>query len=579
MNSSVIKADFYGNNRSDGTDAHDLERLRRLLMGKDYQALLALKTKLEDSEKYSEHVASVISEALIIRSKQDDSLSTALAPTVEHAIHHSIEKNANHFADLLYPIMGPAIRKSIQETFNQMLDNINQLLEQSLSPKSLGWRLQAWKTGKTYAEIVLLKSLVFRVEQIFLIHRNTGLLLKHVSQDESEIKDPEMISGMLTAIQDFVSDSFDTGQDAALDRLQFGNSTVLIEHGPSAILAAAVSGTPPAELKDMLSMQMEMLHQDYGQALKNYVGDNTAFKSVEKQLKACLVSQQQASKKNSNWLTYLFLIGAISAGSYWFYQHYQKEQQWQQALTTVKAEPGVVLIETKKTPHGYLLRGLQDPLAKPVAALIPAELSKQRNVGFDFRPYFSIEPEILNTRIQQTLQLPKDIELELNNNTLWVRGEAKQAWFDQFQQNALLIPGVEQVDASYLKILAPAKPKPPEDVIGKQIHKLENLSYLFESNDATVQTDRRDFKHIVSTIDALYTQTLKNKQRLKINIQGHADEKGTEERNKELRKARAENIRQALIHQHIPAFILIHNDNNKQPLIQKRTVSFNVIIE
>lgn len=577
--SSVITADFYGNNRSDESNSHDLERLRRLLMGKDYQELLTLKAQLEDSEKYSEHVATVISEALTIRSKQDDSLSAALAPTVENAIHHSIEKNANHFADLLYPIMGPAIRKSIQETFNQMLDNINQLLEQSLSPKSLGWRLQAWKTGKTYAEIVLLKSLVFRVEQIFLIHRNTGLLLKHVSQNESETKDPEMISGMLTAIQDFVSDSFDTDQHSALDRLQLGNLTILIEHGPSATLAAAVSGTPPTELKDMLSMQLEMLHQDYAQELKNYVGDNTPFEKVQEQLKACLISQQQDAKEKPKWLAYLLLISLIGAGSYWFYQHYQKEQQWKQVLASVKAEPGVILIETEKTPHGYVLRGLQDPLAKPVAEVIPANINEQLNVGFDFRPYFSIEPEILNTRIQQTLQLPKGIELELNNSTLWVRGEAEQAWLDQFQQYALLVPGVEQVDTSYLKILAPIEPKPPEDLAGKQIHKLESLSYLFESNEANIQTERRDFQNIVSTIDTLYTQTLKNKQRLKISIQGHTDEKGTEERNKALRKARAENIRQALIKQHIPAFILISNHNNKQPLIQKRTVSFNVIIE
>jgi OOP family OmpA-OmpF porin len=577
--SSVITADFYGNNRSDGSESHDLERLRRLLMGKDYQELLILKGQLEDSEKYSEHVANVISEALTIRSGRDDSLSAALAPTVENAIHHSIEKNANHFADLLYPIMGPAIRKSIQETFNQMLDNVNQLLEQSLSPKSLGWRIQAWKTGKSYAEIVLLKSLVFRVEQIFLIHRNTGLLLKHVSQDESETKDPEMVSGMLTAIQDFVSDSFNTDQDSALDRLQFGNLTVFIEHGPSAILAAAVSGSPPIELKDMLSMQLEMLHQNYAPELKNYVGDNSAFEEVEGQLKNCLISQQQPTEKKPKWLTYLLLASFTGAGAYWFYLQHQKEQHWQQLLETIKAQPGIVLTETQKTAHGYLLRGLQDPLAKPATAFIPAELTEALNVGFDFRPYFSIEPEILNTRIQQSLQPPEGVELELNNGTLWARGKAEQAWFELFQQHALLIPGVDQIDTSYLKVLIPEKPKPPEDIVGKQIHKLENLSYLFESNDASVDTKRRDFQQIVSTIDTLYTQTLKNKQRLKITLQGHTDEKGTEERNQQLRKARAKNIRQTLIAQHIPAFILITNDNNKRPLMQKRTISFDVTVE
>ena len=56
-------------------------------------------------------------------------------------------------------------------------------------PRSLKWRFEAWRTGRPFAEIVLLKTLVYRVDQVFLIHKETGLLLQHVVADEVRAKD------------------------------------------------------------------------------------------------------------------------------------------------------------------------------------------------------------------------------------------------------------------------------------------------------------------------------------------------------------------------------------------------------
>ena len=55
------------------------------------------------------------------------------------------------------------------------------------------------------------RQLLYSVEQVFLIHRKSGLLLMHVAAKDSVLKDADMISGMLTAIQDFLSDSFAEG--------------------------------------------------------------------------------------------------------------------------------------------------------------------------------------------------------------------------------------------------------------------------------------------------------------------------------------------------------------------------------
>ena len=86
---------------------------------------------------------------------------------------------------------------------------MNQTLGRSFSAQGLKWRLEAWRTGKALREVVLLRTLVYRVEQVFLIHRETGLLLQHVSAGPRRAsQDADMVSGMLTAIRDFVQDSF-----------------------------------------------------------------------------------------------------------------------------------------------------------------------------------------------------------------------------------------------------------------------------------------------------------------------------------------------------------------------------------
>ena len=156
--------------------AQEIAQLRQLLLGKDYDFLLTLKQQFENSEQYSASVASVITEALKLRARQDNSLAEVLAPTVEQALSQSIYENPQHLADVLYPVMGPAIRKSINETLSEALGTFNQLLEQSLSFRALRWRFDAWRTGRSYSEIALMRTLVYQVEQVFLIHRHSSLL-------------------------------------------------------------------------------------------------------------------------------------------------------------------------------------------------------------------------------------------------------------------------------------------------------------------------------------------------------------------------------------------------------------------
>ncbi len=314
----------------------DLDQLRHLLFGKDYDDLLVLKEQFESSDKYTASVAAIISEALRLRSHQDNSLSAALSPLMEQTLHQSIQNEPRRIADVLYPIMGPAIRKSIQQALNEMLENINYVLEQSFSLRAWRWRFDAWRTGQSYARIALLRTLVYQVEQVFLIHRNSGLLLHHVVAEKAITKDPEIVSGMLTAIQDFIKDSFSIDGDDTLDTLKLGEMTVLVEYGPHAITALVVRGKPPAELRSLLTETSDTIHQQYTRQFKNFKGDTGAFASTDTLLRQCLKSQQQTPGKRSPWLAYTLLTTIAAAVAWWSYQYYQEKAEL--AARRAKAE-------------------------------------------------------------------------------------------------------------------------------------------------------------------------------------------------------------------------------------------------
>ena len=146
-------------------------------MAPEQEALERLHERIENPESRTDDVSGVVAEAIQRRREQggSDALSEALAPTIETALRESVRKDPATLADALFPVMGPAIRRSILETLRSFLDSFNQMLDQSLSWQGLKWRVEAMRTGRSFTEVALLHSLVFRVEQVFLIHKRTRL--------------------------------------------------------------------------------------------------------------------------------------------------------------------------------------------------------------------------------------------------------------------------------------------------------------------------------------------------------------------------------------------------------------------
>ncbi|HEY9779543.1 MAG TPA: hypothetical protein V6D09_05335 [Leptolyngbyaceae cyanobacterium] len=157
---------------SQETEEEAIAELRSLLFGADLQA------RLDNPKVLVEDVSAVLPEAIVLRTMQDEQLTKAAVPTVEQAIHTSVKQDLNILSDALFPVMGPAIRKAVSTALKTLTESMNQTLDQSLSPQSFKWRLEALQTGKSFAEVVILRTLVYRVEQVFLIHKQTSLVLQ-----------------------------------------------------------------------------------------------------------------------------------------------------------------------------------------------------------------------------------------------------------------------------------------------------------------------------------------------------------------------------------------------------------------
>ncbi|CAA6806347.1 MAG: OmpA family protein [uncultured Thiotrichaceae bacterium] len=584
--------------------AHDMQRLRDLLLGKDYESLLELRRQINTPELHSEQIARVVSEALQLRASQDETLSEVLSPTIENALSRSIESDPQRLANALYPVMGPAIRQSIQEALAQTFDTFNQLLEQSLSPKFLGWRFDAWRTGRSYSEVVLLNTLEYQVEQVFLIHSDTGLLLRHAEAPQAISKDPDMVSGMLTAIQDFIADSFSIQGDASLKRLRLGELSVLIERGPRAVLAAVVRGNPPGDLVELLTETQESIHQQMAHTLVNYEGDSEPFVRIHHLLEDCLVSQRQQRVKTKPWFAGLLLLTLLSLVAYWGYQHHragqdelalgqseqqaaaqslqdeleqkkklqqlaaqaerEQEQVFRERIKQINAEPGVVVVNTDKTETGYRIEGLLDPLARHPDTFVE-RMPLLTRVGvrdvdatfdYSFQPYVSAEPAMVMKRAHLVLQPAKNTVLNLRDSVFVVSGVAEQGWRNKLENYWRNMPGVTTLDVSRLKVAEPTPVREHTAAINRLVDTINRAKYLFGAGRTDVDETSPRLNQQLRHIKELLRLAQVNEQAVRIILTGNTDQSGSARINEQVSADRAVNVRDFLIGRGVPAAII-----------------------
>ena len=532
--------------------AEDLDELRELILGAERRRLGELERKLAESGLTAEELAGLLPEAIALRAGRsaDRQLAKALAPTVESALGESIRRNPQDVATAIFPVLGPAIRKAIAEALAGMVASINSALEHSLSPRGLRWRLEAWRTGVPYGQIVLKHALVYRVEQVFLIHGETGLLLSHAWLPDIPADNADLISGMLTAIRDFVADSFQRERGTGgLRRASVGELNLVVEQGPRAVIACVVRGEPPETLLPRLQETLETIHLRFSGPLAEFDGDTEPFAPARPLLEECLATvvstdRPRDGRGRAAWLPWVAALALLLGVLVW--RSIRARQQWERAVARLSAEPGLVLTKAERDGSRWSFAGLRDPLAPDPAALLASLGADASVISYQWEPYYSLKPEMVLARARQVLAAPSAVQVALNGDTLRLMGDAPLAWVAATAARPALPPGVTTVDLNGLNVEMPA-------ALAEAAQRIEHGVVLFDVGSARLGASARatanaaadEFRRLAAEVDALGG-------RATLELIGRTDATGTDAANQALSRDRAETVLAALVARGVP---------------------------
>lgn len=439
----------------------DIERLAQRVedidqLGTRLEVVETVRERVVDEDLRAEDVSSVLPRAVAVRARKDGQLAASLRPTIEDTLEASVRRNPQALVDIIFPVLGPAIRKMIGSAITSMVGTVNRAVESSFTVRGLKWRMQAWRTKRSYAEIALMHGLVYRVEQLFLIQRESGLLLAHALRNPEDAEEPEAVSGMLTAITDFVRDSFNVDSGSEVETFKVGDLTLIVKGGPKAVLAATVRGVPPPELHNALNTTIEQVHRDYGQTIESFDGDMESMAGVEGLLEPNLVEQQKERKKRGSaslifWVLLSVVLATLVASVVTNRMRAARiERDVRKLARELGALEGVVVTGVHEDEDRWVIAGLRDPLAPETEPALAASPLDEEDVELRLGAYRSLELPFVQKRLASQLVLPDLVRTSWRGRTLVLEGRVMPGWRDVAAKMLATIEGIEAVDVSSL---------------------------------------------------------------------------------------------------------------------------------
>lgn len=432
------------------------EELKRLILGDEQQSIEEIRHHVFDKKQRTEDLADILPESVSSASKDPERLSNAMSNVIHGSINKLINTDPQSFADALFPVMGPAIRRSINETLKSFIQSLNQVLEQNMSVQGMKWRFESWKKGVPYAELVLKHTLVYRVDEVFLIQPGSGLLIGHAAHPEAVTEDSDAVSAMLSAIQDFVRDSFAEDKKSELDTVELGEHTLWVVTGPNATLACAIRGIAPLTMRQKLQEVLEQIHINYKEELESFDGDNAGLELLNEDLSVCLQAERSKEinekEKKPFFSPPLIIVLLVIFLTICFFVW--KNIDFSNRLENLKAElqlrPGIILYESTEINGDPALNLLVDPLAEPISDLPKKFEFKKDEIIFKQTAYQSLEPEIVLRRVKKVLNAPESVNFIEKENTLYLAGVAPINWINSIEPVLRSITGYDAINISQL---------------------------------------------------------------------------------------------------------------------------------
>lgn len=232
-----------------GRDQFELEKLKRLLLAPETDRLdsveaqvKALDARVGAPERLERATAEILVEAFraaeIARHRE---LANAVAPVVVAAIRSEIKNSRDMMVEALYPITGRLVAAAVANAFRDLVADLNERIERTLSTHHWRLRARALVSGRSLSEVALAEAQAPRLRRLLLLERGSGRLIAAWRADGEADETSELASGLIAAITEFAASVYGAhGGD--LRTLDLGETRVFLRATPAYLIAADCAG-------------------------------------------------------------------------------------------------------------------------------------------------------------------------------------------------------------------------------------------------------------------------------------------------------------------------------------------------
>ena len=121
----------------------------------------------------------------------------------------------------------------------------------------------------------------FAVEDIFLMYRD-GRLVQHATRRLKADMDVDVVTSMLTAVQEFIKESFGKAAGEELGSMEFGESKIMLQKGKYVVLAAVISGPEAPGFREELKTAIQNIESEFGAVLPEWNGMTATLAGAKK---------------------------------------------------------------------------------------------------------------------------------------------------------------------------------------------------------------------------------------------------------------------------------------------------------
>lgn len=226
-----------GNIQESVQDEELLGRLKDILLWDDRKELDEIRQILNTREHLSHRVSPIIEEHL---AKLKLTFADDYQEIINRLIETKLKNSQEEIVNSLYPSLGRMIKKYINHQLQLLKENIDNSVKNTFSGTGIKRRFKSFFTGVDESELIISSAHQYTIQEIFLIERDSGLLMGSASLNTTF--DQDVVAGMLTAIKAFVEDAFKK-EKQELEFIEYGNYKIVIQTFFSYYMAAAIDGT------------------------------------------------------------------------------------------------------------------------------------------------------------------------------------------------------------------------------------------------------------------------------------------------------------------------------------------------